>query len=50
MNAQTVIVAGWWTVDPHRRDEVVESFKEGSSIDRRSVTHVEFGPRRSTAK
>jgi len=28
MSAQKVIVAGWWTVDPDRRDEAVESFKD----------------------
>jgi quinol monooxygenase YgiN len=28
MSEQKVIVAGWYTVDPKRRDEVVESFKD----------------------
>ena len=28
MSEQRVIVAGWYTVDPERRDEVVERFKD----------------------
>lgn len=28
MTTQKVIVAGWFTVDPSKRDEVVESFKD----------------------
>jgi quinol monooxygenase YgiN len=28
MSEQKVIVAGWYTVDPKRRDEVVENFKD----------------------
>jgi quinol monooxygenase YgiN len=28
MNDPKVIVAGWYTVNPRRRDEVVESFKD----------------------
>jgi quinol monooxygenase YgiN len=28
MSGQKVIVAGWFTVDPGKRDEVVESFKD----------------------
>ena len=28
MNTQRVIVAGWYTVDPSKRDEVVEKFKD----------------------
>ncbi len=28
MNAQKVIVAGWYTVDPGKRDEMVEKFKD----------------------
>ncbi len=27
MSEQKVIVAGWYTIDPKRRDEVVENFK-----------------------
>ena len=28
MSDQKVIVGGWYTVDPKRRDEVVENFKD----------------------
>jgi quinol monooxygenase YgiN len=28
MSEQKVIVAGWYTVDPKRRDEVVENIKD----------------------
>jgi hypothetical protein len=28
MNTQKVIVAGWYTVDPNKRDEVVDKFKD----------------------
>lgn len=28
MSTQKVIVAGWYTVDPSKRDEVVERFKD----------------------
>ena len=35
MSEQKVIVAGWYTVDPKRRDEVVENFKDFASCSKR---------------
>jgi quinol monooxygenase YgiN len=28
MNGRTIVIAGWYTVDPSRRDEVVEHYRD----------------------
>jgi quinol monooxygenase YgiN len=42
MSEQKVIVAGWYTVDPKRRDEVVENFKDLVLRARRAPGCLDF--------